>query len=68
LNKVWFMEPRDFIRRVAPADLACSRCTKSMAIGRLYYAVDTVTSVGYKCLYCGHEESHAVVGDIIKTD
>jgi hypothetical protein len=40
-----------------------------MAIDRLYYAVDTVISVGYKCLSCGYEESHAVVaGDTIKTD
>jgi hypothetical protein len=63
------MEPGEFIRRVAPTELACSRCTKSMAIDRLYYAVDTVISVGYKCLSCGHEESHAVVaGDTIKTD
>jgi DNA-directed RNA polymerase subunit RPC12/RpoP len=35
----------------------CMRCAKPMALDRLYYAVDQICSVGYKCLSCGYEET-----------
>jgi hypothetical protein len=39
------------------ADVPCPRCQKTMAFERLYYAVNEVASIGYKCLSCGYEET-----------
>jgi hypothetical protein len=39
------------------ADVPCPRCEKTMAFERLYYALNEVGSVGYKCLSCGYEET-----------
>jgi len=64
------VEPVDARLTHSPAELPCARCGKSMAVERLFYALDKVVSVGYKCLSCGYEETRAadVTGDIIKTD
>jgi hypothetical protein len=51
------MEPDNVSREIASAEVPCRRCAKSMAIDRLYYAVNEIASVGYKCLSCGYEET-----------
>jgi hypothetical protein len=51
------VEPNDIIREIASIEIPCMRCAKSMALERLYYAVDQICSVGYKCLSCGYEET-----------
>jgi Zn ribbon nucleic-acid-binding protein len=45
--------PKELLFKDAP----CPRCQKMMAFDRLYYAVNEVASVGYKCLSCGYEET-----------
>jgi hypothetical protein len=52
------MEPKDSVLNVAADEVPCVRCSKSMAIERVYFAVNEVASVGYKCLSCGYEETH----------
>ena len=59
----------DILNRFLSADVPCQRCTKSMAVERLYYAVQEVTSIGYKCLSCGYEETRMPkTGGTIKED
>ena len=52
------MEPTDDFARVALADVFCGRCSRAMAIQRLRYADPAAgfSSIGYKCLSCGHED------------
>jgi len=52
------LELNDIIRKTPSVEVSCMRCAKSsMALDRLYYAVDQICSVGYKCLSCGYEET-----------
>jgi DNA-directed RNA polymerase subunit RPC12/RpoP len=39
------------------AEVACQRCARGIAVERLYYALNEIASVGYKCLSCGYEET-----------
>jgi hypothetical protein len=39
------------------ADVPCPRCEKTMGFERLYFAVNEVASIAYKCLPCGYEET-----------
>jgi rubredoxin len=50
------MEPKDKFQTM-PHEVSCPRCAKSMAIERVYFAVNEVASIGYKCLSCGYEET-----------
>jgi hypothetical protein len=51
------VEPNDIIRKIVSEEKPCTRCAKSMAIDRLYYAVNEIASIGYNCLSCGYEET-----------
>jgi hypothetical protein len=51
------VEPKDFFQKITSVEMGCPRCSKSMAIERVYFAVNQVASVGYKCLSCGYEET-----------
>jgi uncharacterized Zn finger protein len=37
-------------------EVPCERCSKEMALQRVYFADDKLSSIDYKCLSCGHEE------------
>jgi hypothetical protein len=46
------------VRKESPfPDVPCPRCQKMMTFERLYYAMDEVASVTYKCLSCEYEET-----------
>jgi hypothetical protein len=45
------------LNKIAFPDVSCARCEKTMAFERMYYALNEVASVGYKCLSCGYEET-----------
>jgi hypothetical protein len=47
----------DILKESAFPDVPCPRCQKMMAFERLYYAMDEVASVTYKCLSCEYEET-----------
>ena len=51
------VEPSDILQEIVSVDVPCGRCARMMALQRLYFAVNEITSVGYKCLSCGYEET-----------
>ena len=51
------VEPRDILQEIVSIEVPCGRCTRMMALQRLYFAVNEIISVGYKCLSCGYEET-----------
>jgi hypothetical protein len=51
------VEPSDILQEIASVEVRCERCAKQMALQRLNFAINEVTSVGYKCLSCGYEET-----------
>ena len=55
------MKPTDDWSRAAFADVFCERCSRPMAIQRLRYADPAAgfSSIDYKCLSCGHEDTGA---------
>jgi hypothetical protein len=51
------VEPSDILQEIVSIEVPCGRCGRMMALQRLYFAVNEITSVGYKCLSCGYEET-----------
>jgi hypothetical protein len=60
------MGPTDHFKRVASIEVPCERCSRAMAIQRLYYADPAIgfSSIDYKCLSCGHQETRPYLAEI----
>jgi hypothetical protein len=48
---------KDIRKETTFPNVPCPRCQKMMALEGLYYAMDEVASVSYKCHSCAYEET-----------